>query len=137
MDEFERTLKDIEKGLDRMDDLEDKYKWEIVKYFDRIHDKLFYLNNIYIAGYLALIALKSNVPKSILIIPLANAILILFIEWLMLEASRRMSRLTKMPPEQINKEINKMNDINLFSLLVIFTTLIVTVSLFVFVYYYI
>lgn len=137
MDELEEALRSVERRLDKIQETEDKYKWEITKYFDRIHDKLFYLNNIYIAGYLALIALKSNVPKPILIIPLGNAILILFIEWLMMQASRRMSSLTEMSPDQIKKETGKLSDINLFSLLTIFTTLIVTVFLFVFVYYYI
>lgn len=136
MDEFERTANDIEKRLDRMQDKEDHFKDEIVKYLDRINDKLFTLNNLFIGAYFALIAIKPQTPKLIILIPLINSLIIGFVDWLLMESFRRMSHLMSMSQVQIDEETEKMDTINLISFGTIVTTVIVLGMLVGYVIYY-
>jgi hypothetical protein len=137
MDEFERNVADIEKRLDRMQSKADQFEGEIVKYFDRINDKLFTLNNLYIGAYLALIAIKPLTPKYIMFLPVANAIVIGYLDWLLMESFRRMSKLMDMSPSEIDKETKKMNNINVLAFIPVVTTLIVSGMLIAYIYYYV
>jgi hypothetical protein len=136
MDEFERTANDIEKRLDRMQDKEDHFKDEVVRYLDRINDKLFTLNNLFIGAYFALIAIKPQAPKLVILIPLINSLIIGFVDWLLMESFRRMSHLMSMSMVQIDEETKKMDAINLISFGTIVTTVIVLGMLVGYVIYY-
>ena len=98
----------------------------ILKYFDRIHDKLFTFNNILIAGFFALSKLDNSVSVKTIFIPIVNLIFLIYIEYRMMEKSRYESEITKKPMREINKHGKSIDRTNIYSLLTIATTLIVT-----------
>jgi hypothetical protein len=100
---------------------------DIVKYFDRIHDKLLSVNNIFIAAYLALIAFKKDVPHNLLWVPMLNMVLLIYIDWRMMESSRRMANKGKMTLELVNAHVRKGNYTNLLSLLSLVSTIAETI----------
>ena len=118
IDESEKTLASLEKKA--YDGVRD-----IFKYFDRINDKLFNYNNILIAGFFAVGKLKNDVPMWLIIIPIFNLAFFIYIEYMIMEKSRMESYiLENFDEERYRKNIDKTN---LYSLLMIFTTLIVTI----------
>lgn len=132
------------KKLDLMDDdelkeindkikiIEQEGKNNILKYFDRIHDKLFSLNNIFIVAFFALFKLNDNTPLFTVFIPLVNLCLLLFIEYRMMEKSRIESEISSKFEEFTKIHKNQIDRTNLYSLLTIFSTLIVFIA---FIYY--
>jgi hypothetical protein len=130
-DDFDKThnlmtmeeLSQIDKGLKKT---EEEGVKNILKYFDRIHDKLFTFNNILIAGYFALSKINNSMSVASILIPIANLMLLLFIEYRMMEKSRFEASITQKPVKQINKHGKAIANTNLYSLLTIGTTLIVT-----------
>lgn len=66
---------------------------DTLKYFDRILHKLFSFNNIMIAVFLAIAKLKENVPMELILIPIANLIIIIYMEYKMMEKSRMESNI--------------------------------------------
>lgn len=103
----------------------------ILKYFDRIHDKLFNFNNILIGGYFALSQLYESFSIYGIIIPLVNLGILLFIEYRMMEKSRFEADIRKKTKEEIDKHGSTINNTTLYSLLAIFSTTIV-VGIFIF-----
>lgn len=97
----------------------------ILKYFDRIHDKLFTFNNILIGGYFALSQIYDSFSIYGIIIPLINLAILLFIEYRMMEKSRFEADVRKKTKEEIKKHGISINKTNLYSLLAIITTMIV------------
>lgn len=103
----------------------------ILKYFDRIHDKLFNFNNILIGGYFALSQIYESFSIYGIIIPLVNLGILLFIEYRMMEKSRFEADIRKKTKEEIDKHGTTINKTTLYSLLAIFSTTIV-VGIFIF-----
>ncbi|MEQ8238379.1 MAG: hypothetical protein RIA69_04160 [Cyclobacteriaceae bacterium] len=99
----------------------------ILKYFDRIHDKLFNFNNILIGGYFALSQIYESFSIYGIIIPLVNLGILLFIEYWMMEKSRFEADVRKKTKQEIDKHGTTINKTNLYSLLAIFSTTIVVV----------
>jgi hypothetical protein len=97
----------------------------ILKYFDRIHDKLFAFNNILIAGYFALSKLDNSMPVFNILIPICNLCFLVYMEFRMMEKSRFESCITNKPMSQINKYGKAIQNTNSYSLLTIATTSIV------------
>ncbi len=103
----------------------------ILKYFDRIHDKLFMFNNILIAGYFALSQFFESFSIYGIIVPLLNLGLLLIIEYRMMEKSRFESEITKKTSEEIEKNglsINKTTRYSLYS--IISTTIVVGIFIY-------
>lgn len=61
---------------------------DTIRYFDRIHDKLFQLNTIMSGAYFALIEINSNLSVWLLLVPVLTIFLLLFIEYKIMEKSR-------------------------------------------------
>lgn len=97
----------------------------ILKYFDRIHDKLFTFNNIIIASYLALSKIFNSISIYGIIFPFVNMGFLLFIEYRMMEKSRFESNVRTKTPEEIKKHGLSLDITNIYSLLIIFSTLLV------------
>ncbi len=98
----------------------------ILNHFNRIHDKLFTSNNIFIAGYFALSRIKPNTSLLIIIIPLLNLIFLIFIEYLMMEKSRKEYGIEDLDMDELVRFIEKKNlKTNQYSLLSIVSTLCV------------
>lgn len=98
---------------------------DILKYFDRIHDKLFTFNNILIAGYFGLSRFFDSFSIYMIFIPLVNLGLLLFIEYRMMEKSRFESEITKKTPKEIDKHGLSINVTTRYSLCSIISTTIV------------
>jgi len=100
---------------------------DLVKYFDRINDKLFQLNNMIIAGYFALIVIKPNTSSWLILIPIINFFLLLFVDWQMMEKSRLESSVKSITPIERDRLGNLVQKSNIYSLMTIITTVIVTI----------
>lgn len=118
IEESEKTLASLEKKA--YDGVRD-----IFKYFDRINDKLFNFNNILIAGFFAIAKLKNDVTMWLIIIPIVNLGFFIFIEYMIMEKSRiEAFILESFDESKYRKNINRTN---LYSLLMILSTSIVTI----------
>lgn len=125
LDELNSVLDESEKILSSLEKKAYDGVRDIFKYFDRINDKLFNYNNILIAGFFTIGKLKNDVPMWLIIIPIFNLAFFIYIEYMIMEKSRMESYiLESFDEEKYRKNINKTN---LYSLLTIFTTLIVTI----------
>lgn len=127
MSEF--NLQEIEKGLAEIDARMNKREEEglrnILKHFDRIHDKLFSLNTMFIAGFFALIKISDNISTLTILIPVLNMLYLIWIEYRMMEKSRFESDIKNKTPSEINKWGKSISINNWLSLLSIALTLIV------------
>lgn len=103
----------------------------ILKYFDRIHDKLFTFNNILIGGYFVLSQIYDSFSIYGIIIPLINLAILLFIEYRMMEKSRFEADVRKKTQEEIETHGISINKTNFYSLITFLTTAIV-VGIFIF-----
>lgn len=99
----------------------------ILKYFDRIHDKLFTFNNILIAGYFALSQFFEAFSIYGIIIPLINLAILIVIEYRMMEKSRFESEATKKTGKEIEKNGLSINRTTRYSLYSIISTSVVVI----------
>ncbi|WP_345948544.1 hypothetical protein ABDD95_17015 [Mucilaginibacter sp. PAMB04274] len=127
--DIDRIMREADESMARMAKMEEEGTADIVKYFDRIHDKLFDLNNILIAGYFALVAINQQVSKGIIFVPVANLLFLIYVDYRMMEKSRLQSQITKVSAADRERYGRMINNTNLYSLLVIATTLTVTLVL--------
>ena len=130
--DFEESQKEqerIERNFTRTE--EDGLK-NILKHFDRIHDKLFTFNNILIAGFFALSKVEDSIPIKTIFFPIVNLCFLIFIEYEMMGKSRFESSIKSQPFDKYDQHGKRITRTNWYSLGSIFTTLIVTI---VFLYY--
>ena len=123
-DEMERNVREIGERFDRT---EQEGLKNMLKHFDRLHDKLFSFNNILIAGFFALSQFGKHVSPWTIIIPLINLGVLVFIEYRMMNKSRFEATIKNKTKEEIKKWGKGINNTNFYSLLSIVTTVIVTV----------
>lgn len=138
-EETKRLLKEVEQSQKELNNILDDCAKQIIslekkaydgvrdvfKYFDRINDKLFNFNNILIAGFFALGKLKDDVPMWMIIFPIFNLSIFIFIEYMIMEKSRMEAYLLEdFNEDRYKKNINKTN---LYSLITIISTLLVTI----------
>lgn len=124
----DKELDEIDKNLRRA---EIEGVQNILRYFDRIHDKLFTFNNILIGSYFALSQIYDSFSVYEILFPLVNLAILLFIEYRMMEKSRFEANVRKKTKAEIDKHGMSINSTNLYSLLAIITTTIV-VGIFVY-----
>jgi hypothetical protein len=121
------NLEESEREMARIDanftQAEEKGKENILKHFDRIHDKLFDLNNIMLAGYFALAAIVKSVSVWTFIVPVVNLVVLIFIEYQMMEKSRLESNYKSLSGSDFNKVGKMVERTNWYSLLIICTSL--------------
>ncbi|MCT3817844.1 hypothetical protein HZQ56_18050 [Elizabethkingia anophelis] len=132
MGDFEKQKQEIDKIFNSIENTKaslEKKSYDgtrdVLKYFDRIHDKLFTFNNIMIAGFFAIAKIKDNVPMALILVPIINLIVIIFIEYKMMEKSRMEANILE-DNFNIDKHGKAISNTNNYSLLTIFTTAIVT-----------
>ena len=123
------TLKECEDIFKRFDNVEERAKGEIVKYFDRIHDKLFAYQLFFLAGYISLIAIPSiSISVWWLLLPVFGVGRLIHIDWKMMEQNRKIAninQLTSIQIEELNKELRT---ININSLEVILESILTTIG---------
>ena len=107
----ESLIKESNEIMQRMDKVEEKAKDEIVKYFDRIHDKLFAYQLFFLAGYISLVAIPSiDVSPWLLIIPIFCVARLIHLDWRMMENNRILSDIKNQSKRQLDKLNEKQND---------------------------
>ena len=127
--DFDKMEEDHKKINETFDKVEYDGKRDILKYFDRIHDKLFNFNNILIAGFFTLSNFKSDVIVETILFPLINLVFLIYIEYKMMEKSRFESQIKTKNNDEINKNGNSISKTNKYSLNIIFSTSIVMIIL--------
>ena len=129
----ESLIKERDEIMQRMDKVEEKAKDEIVKYFDRIHDKLFAYQLFFLAGYISLVAIPSiDVSPWLLIIPIFCVARLIHLDWRMMEHNRILSDVKNQSKRQLDQLNEKQMWTNMQSLEVILESL-VTTAIFIFV----
>ena len=127
--EVDKMLKECEAIFYRFDKEEERAKSEIVKYFDRIHDKLFAYQLFFLAGYISLIAIPSiSISVWWLLIPVFCVSRLIYIDWRMMEQNRKVANIKNLSLEQITKLNQGQNLINRYSLEVILESAITTIG---------
>ena len=88
-EEIEQTQKEADEVIQNFKEQEKQGLRDILRYYDRIHDKLFSFNNMLIAGYFVIIALP-NSPTSPwwILLPIFNMLNLVFVDYEMMEKSR-------------------------------------------------
>ena len=120
----EQELKEMDQRFER---LEESGIADTQKYFDRMHDKVFSLNNLLIAAYLALIAFRKDVPSWSLVVPSINSILLLYIDYRMLLRVRIQSNITNVDGKGRERYGSIQTATNLYSLISIYSTIAVLI----------
>lgn len=108
------TEKELDEMNERFKKREEEGLKNLLKYFDRIHDKLFTFNNILIAGYFALSKLEKSISLLTILIPIANLVFLIFIEYRMMEKSRFEAYITEKPQSDIAKYGRNIKQNNLY-----------------------
>ena len=113
----DETVKDIikegEECIQRMHKVEEDAKFEVVKYFDRIHDKLFAYQLFFLAGYISLVAIPSiDASPWLLILPVSCVWRLIYLDWKMMGPNRRLSdqmNQNKLKIDLLNENLEKIN----------------------------
>ncbi|HNU41655.1 MAG: hypothetical protein UZ12_BCD005003323 [Bacteroidetes bacterium OLB12] len=100
----------------------------IIKYFDRIHDILSTFNNILIGCFFALANFANQLPKWTVLIPIFNLAILLIVEYRMMEKSRFEANIRNKNKQEIVAHGLSIKRTNLYSLLIIVSTAMVTLS---------
>ena len=117
---------EFDKHYSVFEDAEKKAQDNIHKYFNRIHDKLFTLNNIFIGFYFYFSKIEDKMSILNIIVPLLNLGYFIYIEYFNMQTSRIERNITKIPLDKIDKKLySRYRKITLFSLFSIISTLIV------------
>ncbi|CAA7387257.1 hypothetical protein [Chryseobacterium fistulae] len=128
--ELEETFKSVDKTIASLEKKAYDGTRDILKYFDRIHDKLFTFNNIMIVGFFTISKIKEGVPIEFILVPILNLVLIVYIEYRMMEKSRFEANILDNDLHTIQEKIKKqgkaIDKSTFYSLLSIFTTFVVT-----------
>ena len=132
-DTIESLIKESEEIIQKMDMVEEKAKDEVVKYFDRIHDKLFAYQLFFLAGYISLVAIPSiHVSPWLLIIPVFCVARLIHLDWRMMEHNRVLADLKNQNKHKLDKLNEKQMWTNMQSLEVILESMVTTI-IFIFV----
>ena len=130
---IEALIKENEEIMQRMDMVKEKAKDEVVKYFDRIHDKLFAYQLFFLAGYISLVAIPSiHVSPWMLIIPVFCVARLIHLDWRMMEHNRVLADLKNQNKQKLDKLNEKQMWTNMQSLEVILESMVTTI-IFIFV----
>jgi hypothetical protein len=112
-----------------IDDTAKKGLNNILHYFDRIHDKLFTINNILIAGYFASSKIFPAISMRYILIPFINLVFLVYLEYRMMELSRSEANILETPIKDLEKRLyKKYPKVTLLSFLAILSTSIVTIT---------
>lgn len=125
--QLDKSDKEREESYQKIKKSEEEALKNILKHFDRIHDKLFAFNNILIVGFFTLSKLDNSISVKNILIPICNLIFLIYIEYRMMEKNRYESQITERTFDEIKKHGKVISKINWYSLYSIATTFIVTI----------
>ena len=121
----EKIIEEAEKSLERLsrkiEQIEYDSKRDVLKHFDRLHDKLFMFNTIFITGYFALCQISKEFNSLILLLPFFSLSILIYIEHFMKEIARKQSygMFEVNLSEHLKKSEMKYKQVTLLSLLII------------------
>lgn len=119
---------EVDEITKKFEEQEKQGQRDILRYYDRIHDKLFSFNNMLIAGYFVIIAMPhSNMSPWWMILPIINMLHLVFVDYEMMGKSRFESDIMNKSKKEIYGYGKKISKTNFRSLLTIFLTLIITI----------
>ena len=121
------TDEELKERQQRTERMEESGIADTQKYFDRMHDKVFSLNNLIIAAYFALIAFRKDVSYWILVIPIINTLLLLCVDYRMLLRARLQANITNVSEKDRERYGTIQTGNDLLSLLSIYSTIIILI----------
>lgn len=128
-EELDDIFKDIDEIIQNFKEQEKQGQRDILRYYDRIHDKLFSFNNMLIAGYFVIIAMpNSTMSPWWMILPIINMLHLVFVDYEMMEKSRFDSNIMNKSEKEIyqyGKRISKTTIRSLFTIISTLTTTII------------
>lgn len=126
-EEIEQIQKEADEIIQNIKEQEKQGLCDILRYYDRIHDKLFSFNNMLIAGYFVIIAIPNSLTNPWwILLPIFNMLNLVFVDYEMMEESRFESTIMSNPEEEIQKSGKRISKTIWRSLFTIISTLIVT-----------
>lgn len=126
-EEIEQSLKEADEVIQNFKEQEKQGLRDILRYYDRIHDKLFSFNNMLIAGYFVIIAMPdSQTNPWWILLPIFNMLNLVFVDYEMMEKSRFESAIMSKSQEEIQNHGKRISKTTWRSLFTIISTLIVT-----------
>lgn len=127
-EELDDIFKEVDEITNNFKEREKQGQRDILRYYDRIHDKLFSFNNMLIAGYFVIIAIpNSTINPWWMILPIINMLLLVFVDYEMMEKSRFESDIMNKSKKEIYQHRKKISKTTLRSLFTIILTLLVTI----------
>jgi hypothetical protein len=127
-EELDNIFKDIDEITKNFKEQEKQGQRDILRYYDRIHDKLFSFNNMLIAGYFVIIAMpNSTMSPWWMILPIINMLHLVFVDYEMMEKSRFDSNIMNKSEKEIYQYGKRISKTTLRSLFTIISTLITTI----------
>ncbi len=122
------SIEEIDAAFDRMQKFEKEQQAEIIRYFDRLHDKLLAYQLFFLAGYISLVAIeKISISPWWLLIPIGCISRLIYIDYAMMERSRKLSQFTSLDEAERDQALIMINVINRVSLEVILETILITI----------
>ena len=126
-EEIEESLKEADEMINNFKEQEKQGLRDILRYYDRIHDKLFSFNNMLIAGYFVIIAMpNSQTNPWWILLPIFNMLNLVFVDYEMMEKSRFESAIMSKSQKGIQNHGKRISKTTWRSLFTIISTLIVT-----------
>ena len=126
-EEIEESLKEADEMINNFKEQEKQGLRDILRYYDRIHDKLFSFNNMLIAGYFVIIAMpNSQTNPWWILLPIFNMLNLVFVDYEMMEKSRFESAIMRKSQKEIQNHGKRISKTTWRSLFTIISTLIVT-----------
>ena len=126
-EEIEESLQEADEMINNFKEQEKQGLRDILRYYDRIHDKLFSFNNMLIAGYFVIIAMpNSQTNPWWILLPIFNMLNLVFVDYEMMEKSRFESAIMSKSQKEIQNHGKRISKTTWRSLFTIISTLIVT-----------
>lgn len=127
-EELDDIFKDIDEITKNFKEQEKQGQRDILRYYDRIHDKLFSFNNMLIAGYFVIIAMpNSTMSPWWMILPIINMLHLVFVDYEMMEKSRFDSNIMNKSEKEIYQYGKRISKTTLRSLFTIISTVTTTI----------
>lgn len=127
-EELDDIFKDIDEITKNFKEQEKQGQRDILRYYDRIHDKLFSFNNMLIAGYFVIIAMpNSTMSPWWMILPIINMLHLVCVDYEMMEKSRFDSNIMNKSEKEIYQYGKRISKTTLRSLFTIISTLTTTI----------
>lgn len=127
-EELDDIFKDIDEITKNFKEQEKQGQRDVLRYYDRIHDKLFSFNNMLIAGYFVIIAMpNSTMSPWWMILPIINMLHLVFVDYEMMEKSRFDSNIMNKSEKEIYQYGKRISKTTLRSLFTIISTLTTTI----------